>query len=136
MLSIIPSLGSENEGASLGWVIGRPILAAVAMVIVLPSVFFYGLQAISHPLSKWSTVLEKHNMANFISISLLTGFVSVANYAGTSMLLGAFLSGLCLSFCRQLPAKAAFHSQVKPIQQTLLEPLFFASVRPAPNIQT
>lgn len=40
LLSVISSLG-EGEGVGLGWTIGRPILASIAIAAVLPLIGLY-----------------------------------------------------------------------------------------------
>ena len=104
MLSVIHDLGSLSGGGStnLGWLIGRPVLASALMAILTPV------------LSKWVFVpffrryIERRfakydHFSNIILMTLvLSAFVSIAAYAGTSVLFGAFLAG---SFLTYLPSK-------------------------------
>ncbi|KAK5086733.1 hypothetical protein LTS08_007146 [Lithohypha guttulata] len=104
MLSVIHDLGSLSGGgsANLGWLIGRPVLASALMAILTPV------------LSKWvfapffRRYIERRfakydHFSNIILMTLvLSAFVSIAAYAGTSVLFGAFLAG---SFLTYLPSK-------------------------------
>lgn len=151
MLSVIHDLGDlQSGGTSLGWLIGRPILASVLMAILTPV------------LSKWvfapffRKVIEPYfhrfdHLFNIIfMILVLSAFISIASYAGTSVLFGAFLAG---SFLTYLPSKNpegpfvvlsreqgerekdksptfvhTFECYCLDFQTYLLEPLFFASI--------
>ncbi|SMR47173.1 unnamed protein product [Zymoseptoria tritici ST99CH_3D1] len=103
MSSVIHDLGDlQSGGASLGWLIGRPILASALMAILTPV------------LSKWvlapffRKVIEPYfhrfdHLFNIIfMILVLSAFLSIAAYAGTSVLFGAFLAG---SFLTYLPSR-------------------------------
>lgn len=99
MLSVIHDLEglSEPGNVGLGWLIGRPIVASVAMAILTPI------------LTKWffAPLFRKHIEPNFypavhvlniiMMIIVLCAFISIAAYAGTSVLFGAFLAGTFLS---------------------------------------
>lgn len=151
MSSVIHDLGDiQSGGASLGWLIGRPILASALMAILTPV------------LSKWvlaplfRKVIEPYfhrfdHLFNIIfMILILSAFLSIAAYAGTSVLFGAFLAGSFLSY---LPSRHpegpfvvlsreqgererdksptfvhTFEYYCLDFQTYLLEPLFFASI--------
>ncbi|KXG49323.1 Cation/H+ exchanger [Penicillium griseofulvum] len=152
MLSVIADLGKTSEGGNvnLGWLIGRPIVASIAMAIVTPIV------------TKWvfapffRTFIEYHfarfdHISNIILMTLvLSAFVAIAGFAGTSVLFGAFLAGAFISY---LPSKHpegpfvvmsreegereadksptfihTFEKYLLGPQQYLMEPLFFASI--------
>jgi Kef-type K+ transport system membrane component KefB len=145
-------LGKTSEGGNvnLGWLIGRPIVASIAMAIVTPIV------------TKWvfapffRTFIEYHfaqfdHISNIILMTLvLSAFVAIAGFAGTSVLFGAFLAGAFISY---LPSKHpegpfvvmsreegereadksptfihTFEKYLLGPQQYLMEPLFFASI--------
>ncbi|KAJ5493703.1 Cation/H+ exchanger [Penicillium fimorum] len=151
MLSVIGDLGKISGGdVNLGWLIGRPIVASIAMAIITPIV------------TKWvfapffRTFIEYHfarfdHISNIILMTLvLSAFVAIAGFAGTSVLFGAFLAGVFISY---LPSKHpdgpfvvmsreegereadksptfihTFEKYLLGTQQYLMEPLFFASI--------
>jgi Kef-type K+ transport system membrane component KefB len=152
MSSVIHDLGSIGSGGSvnLGWLIGRPIIASAVMAILTPV------------LTKWffaplfRKYIEKHfhkydHLSNImLMILVLSAFISIAAYAGTSILFGAFLAG---SFLTYLPSKHpngpfvvmsreegerskhksptfvhTFECYCLDAQQYVLAPLFFASI--------
>ena len=152
MSSVIHDLGklSNGDSVNLGWLIGRPIVASAAMAILTPI------------LTKWffAPVFQKfieHHFAKFdhlsnimLMILVLSAFISIASYAGTSILFGAFLAGTFLTY---LPSKHpegpfvvmsreegerskhksptfvhTFECYCLDAQQYVLAPLFFASI--------
>jgi Kef-type K+ transport system membrane component KefB len=152
MSSVIHDLGKISGGGSvnLGWLIGRPIVASAAMAILTPI------------LTKWvfAPLFRKyieHHFAKFdhlsnitLMILVLSAFISIASYAGTSILFGAFLAGAFLTY---LPSKHSegpfvvmsreegerskhksptfvhtFECYCLDAQQYVLAPLFFASI--------
>ena len=152
MSSVIHDLGSLSDGGSvnLGWLIGRPIVASAAMAILTPVLtkWFFAPMFRSH---------IEHHFAKFdhlsnitLMILVLCAFISIAAYAGTSILFGAFLAGAFLTY---LPSKHAegpfvvmsreegerekhksptfvhtFECYCLDAQKYVLEPLFFASI--------
>ncbi|KAF2443396.1 Sodium/hydrogen exchanger [Karstenula rhodostoma CBS 690.94] len=104
MSSVIHQLGTLSSGgdANLGWLIGRPIVASAAMAILTPV------------LTKWvfaplfRSWVEHHfakldHLSNIsLMIVVLCAFISIASFAGTSILFGAFLAGTFLTY---LPSK-------------------------------
>jgi len=152
MSSVIHDLGSLSSGGdvNLGWLIGRPIVASAAMAILTPV------------LTKWffAPMFRKYIERRFakfdhfsnitLMILVLCAFISIAAYAGTSILFGAFLAGAFLTY---LPSKHpngpfvvmsreegerekhksptfvhTFECYCLDAQQYVLEPLFFASI--------
>jgi Kef-type K+ transport system membrane component KefB len=152
MSSVIHDLGSIGNGSdvNLGWLIGRPIVASAAMAIPTPI------------LTKWvfAPMFRKYIERRFakfdrlsnimLMILVLSAFISIAAFAGTSILFGAFLAG---SFLTYLPSKHpdgpfvvmsreegerekhksptfvhTFECYCLDAQQHVLEPLFFASI--------
>ena len=151
-LSVIGDLGklSNENHVSLGWLIGRPIVASVAMAIITPIV------------TKWlfAPLFRKyieHHFARFDHISniilmilVLSAFITIAGFTGTSVLFGAFLAGVFLTY---LPSKRpegpfvvmsreegereadksptfvhTFEKYLLGPQEYLMDPLFFASI--------
>ncbi|KZV87981.1 Sodium/hydrogen exchanger [Exidia glandulosa HHB12029] len=125
MLSVLSSLGTDGatSSESLGWTIGRPILVALLMTAVLPLVFF-----LLWRMTVFRATMSSPHVCVFCIVALLSGFVAVAFWAGTSVLLGAFLAGICLSLLAGQPVVAAFSQYIRPLQDYLLAPLFFASI--------
>ncbi|BCS27909.1 cation:proton antiporter [Aspergillus puulaauensis] len=152
MASVIGNL-SQLEGGddiNLGWLIGRPIVASIAMAIVTPIVTKY----LFAPLFR--RVIEHHfarfdHISNIILMTLsLSAFITIAAYAGTSVLFGAFLAGTFLTYIpskhpdgpfvvmsREEGEKFAhksptfvhtFERYLMDVQKYLMEPLFFASI--------
>ncbi|KAJ5111405.1 hypothetical protein N7532_001940 [Penicillium argentinense] len=152
MLSVIGDLGklSGETNVNLGWLIGRPIVASIAMAILTP-IF-----------TKWVFApffrkFVEHHFARFDHISniilmtlVLAAFISIAGFTGTSVLFGAFLAGVFLTY---LPSKRpegpfvvmsreegereadksptfihTFEKYLLGPQEYLMEPLFFSSV--------
>ncbi|KAK3626467.1 hypothetical protein LTR22_023161 [Elasticomyces elasticus] len=152
MSSVIHDLGSIAGGhdVNLGWLIGRPIVASAAMAILTPVLSKYVLapffrRYIERRFAKFDHI---SNMA--LMILVLCAFITIAAYAGTSVLFGAFLAG---SFLTYLPSKHpegpfmvldreqgerernksptfvhTFEYYCLDFQQYMLEPLFFASI--------
>jgi Kef-type K+ transport system membrane component KefB len=152
MSSVIHDLGgiSRGDSVNLGWLIGRPIVASAAMAILTPI------------LTKWIFAplfqkLIEHHFAKFdhlsnimLMILVLSAFISISSYAGTSILFGAFLAGTFLTY---LPSKHpegpfvvmsreegerskhksptfvhTFECYCLDAQEYVLAPLFFASI--------
>ncbi|GMG02463.1 unnamed protein product [Aspergillus oryzae var. brunneus] len=151
MNSIISDLGKlSNSDANLGWIIGRPIVASVAMAIVTPIVTKFLFAPIFRKYIEFHFARYDH-ISNIILMTLvLCAFISIAAYTGTSVLFGAFLAGTFLSY---LPSKRpdgpfvvmsreegeqnedksptfvhTFEAYLLGVQTYLMEPLFFASI--------
>lgn len=135
MASVIQKLGGGTQG--LGWTIGRPILASILMAMITPPLTKYALQ----PMYKWIGPIIKHHKERYFSVMvlILCAFTSVAYWAGTSVLLGAFLAGMCLTYLTpptpegvpeplQPSYLAIFETYLHSIQTYILSPLFFASI--------
>ncbi|CAG8071446.1 unnamed protein product [Penicillium nalgiovense] len=153
MLSVIGDLGKLSGGGdniNLGWLIGRPIVASIGMAIVMPIVtkwmfapFFR--KFIEHRFARYD------HISNIILMTLvLSAFIAIAGFTGTSVLFGAFLAGVFLTY---LPSKHpegpfvvlsreegereadksptfihTFEKYLLGPQQYLMEPLFFSSI--------
>ncbi|RMZ38380.1 CPA2 familytransporter [Aspergillus flavus] len=149
--SIISDLGKlSNSDANLGWIIGRPIVASVAMAFVTPIVTKFLFAPIFRKYIEFHFARYDH-ISNIILMTLvLCAFISIAAYTGTSVLFGAFLAGTFLSY---LPSKRpdgpfvvmsreegeqnedksptfvhTFEAYLLGVQTYLMEPLFFASI--------
>ncbi|CAJ2511789.1 Uu.00g074140.m01.CDS01 [Anthostomella pinea] len=138
MSSVIHDLGDISSGGeSLGWLIGRPILASAAMAILTPLLSKFALAPF------FRKFLERRFANTYLFTAPTCG-------AGTSVLFGAFLAGSFLSY---LPSKHpegpfvvldreegernkdksptfihTFEYYCLEFQKFVLEPLFFASI--------
>jgi Kef-type K+ transport system membrane component KefB len=149
---VIHDLGSlsGDSNINLEWLIGRPIVASAAMAILTPFLtkwFFAPLfrKHIEHRFAKFD-----HLSNILLMILVLSAFISIAAFAGTSILFGAFLAG---AFLTCLPSKHpenpflvmdrqegecekdksptfvhTFECYCLDPQQYVLKPLFFASI--------
>ncbi|KAL4916015.1 Cation/H+ exchanger [Aspergillus aurantiobrunneus] len=152
MASVIGNLSQLEGGGdvNLGWLIGRPIVASIAMAIVTPIVTKYLFAPIFRRLIEHHFARFDH-ISNIILMTLsLSAFITIAAYAGTSVLFGAFLAGTFLTY---LPSKHpegpfvvmsreegekfahksptfihTFERYLMDVQKYLMEPLFFASI--------
>lgn len=122
LLSVLSSLGDSISPIPLGWKIARPILAAAAMAGFFPCAAAL-LRRVAFPTRRATAEL-----ALFAIVAVLSGLVAVAYWAGTSVLFGAFLAGVCLALFPQLQARRAYDEYVKSVQDYVLAPLFFASI--------
>lgn len=151
MSSVIHDLGDvQAGGTSLGWLIGRPILASALMAILTPILTKWAFAPLFRKLIEPYFHRLDHLSNIMLMILVLSAFISIAAYAGTSVLFGAFLAG---SFLTYLPSKHpegpfvvlsreegerekhksptfvhTFEYYCLDFQQYLLEPLFFASI--------
>ncbi|KAG8838620.1 Hsp70 ATPase ssc1 [Serendipita sp. 405] len=154
MASVIESIEDGTEShRSLGWAIGRPILASFAMSILILVLGFFMMRLprqLKIYINKlWTTSLLRRyrKRTEFIILFFtLTSISAGAAYAGTSVLYGAFLAGLLLTYVipvhlPQRPTSPSddpmdrwtnildvFNSYLLPLQSRLLSPLFFASI--------
>ncbi|GAA5947045.1 hypothetical protein JCM3765_002129 [Sporobolomyces pararoseus] len=144
LLSVIKSLAigeEEGGGKSLGWTIGRPIVASIGMCLFSPLIIWYILR----PLFKTRKVkvwVEKggKSLKLFLGVSILSTYLTIAYYIGTTVLLGAFLAGVTLPFLSPSttpPTCGASNSPtfeelyqfyLEPLQNYLLVPFFFGSI--------
>ncbi|KAJ5183065.1 hypothetical protein N7492_000681 [Penicillium capsulatum] len=151
MLSVIGDLGKLSGGdVNLGWLIGRPIVASAAMAIVTPIVTKWIFAPFFRRFIEFHFARFDH-VSNIILMTLvLSAFITIASFTGTSVLFGAFLAGTFLTY---LPSKRpegpfvvmsreegereadksptfvhTFEKYLLGSQQYLMEPLFFASI--------
>ena len=151
MSSVIHDLGDiSSGGTSLGWLIGRPIVASAAMAILTPILSKWVLAPFFRKYIERRFARYDHISNIILMILILSAFLAIAAYAGTSVLFGAFLAG---SFLTYLPSKHpegpfvvlsreegeeskhksptfihTFECYCLDPQQYVLEPLFFASI--------
>ncbi|GAA5845046.1 hypothetical protein JCM11251_007455 [Rhodosporidiobolus azoricus] len=134
LLSVIQSLGPDPSSVTgLRWTIGRPVVASLAITLVAPvvSVYVFG------PLFRRRRIeglVTKGGMAAelLVGVAVLTAFLAIAYYAGTTMLLGAFLAGLFLQILPSEDSKVSFErtweTWLIPLHEHIFVPIFFASI--------
>ncbi|KAI5268792.1 CPA2 familytransporter [Aureobasidium subglaciale] len=152
MSSVIHDLGSISGGAdvNLGWLIGRPILASILMAALTPLFCKYVFAPLFRRYIEYHFARYDHFSNIVLMVVILCAFISIASFAGTSILFGAFLAG---SFITYLPSKHpdgpfvvysrehgeqnddksptfvhTFEKYFSDTQKYLMEPLFFASI--------
>ncbi|KAJ5121613.1 uncharacterized protein N7515_009574 [Penicillium bovifimosum] len=151
MLSVIGDLGHiSGGGVNLGWLIGRPIVASIGMAIVTPIVTKWVFAPLFRKYIEYHFARFDHISNIILMILVLSAFVAIAGFTGTSVLFGAFLAGVFLTY---LPSKRpegpfvvmsreegereadksptfvhTFEKYLLEPQKYLMEPLFFASI--------
>lgn len=146
MVSVISNLGGVSDGGStnIGWLVGRPIVASFAIGAVSPLLGRYAARPLFRNLLQHRAAPLGHKFNAIFMTAILCTHLVVCAYAGTSLLLGAFLAGVFLSMLPSQPDDAArdrrdgqeslpefhvtFEKYVSPAQTSILEPLFFASI--------
>jgi Kef-type K+ transport system membrane component KefB len=152
MSSVISELGMLETSADVnfGWLTGWPILASILMAALTP----LATKHILAPFFRWymeNRFAQYDHVSNVgLMVLVLSAFISIAAYSGTSVLSGAFLAGSCLT-C--LPSKhpegpfvvltreegeqnddksptlvRTFELYCSDVQRYLMERLFFASI--------
>ncbi|KAI9933606.1 hypothetical protein ASPWEDRAFT_185747 [Aspergillus wentii DTO 134E9] len=153
MLSVIGDLGKLSGGGdsvNLGWLIGRPIVASIGMAVVTPIVTKWVFAPIFRRFIEYRFARYDH-ISNIILMTLvLSAFIAIAGFTGTSVLFGAFLAGVFLTYIPSKHPEGPFvvlsreegereadksptfiHTFEKYLlgpQQYLMEPLFFSSI--------
>jgi len=152
MSSVIHDLGSLSSGGNvnLGWLIGRPIVASAAMAILTPLLTKYVFAPVFRKYIERRFAKLDHLSNITLMILVLCAFISIASYAGTSVLFGAFLA---VAFLTHIPSNHSdgplvvmsreegeqrhdksptfvhtFEYYLLDAQKYVLEPLFFASI--------
>ncbi|RPA82705.1 Sodium/hydrogen exchanger [Ascobolus immersus RN42] len=106
MAKVIAELG--GDGADLGWTIGRPVLVAFCLSAITPF-FVRGTRLVLPFLrptwKKFTWAQRNRTTVNFATLVVtLAAFSAVAAYAGTSILLGAYLAGCYLNSLSRKPS--------------------------------
>ncbi|PYI03463.1 Sodium/hydrogen exchanger [Aspergillus sclerotiicarbonarius CBS 121057] len=152
MSSVINNLGGlgGDDNVNLGWLIGRPIVASVGMALVTPVVTKYFFAPVFRRYIEDHFARYDHISNIFLMVLVLSAFLTIAAFTGTSVLFGAFLAGTFLSYIpsthpegpfvvlsREEGEREAhksptfvhtFERYLMDVQKYLMEPLFFASV--------
>ncbi|KAL5634046.1 hypothetical protein ACGC1H_006022 [Rhizoctonia solani] len=147
--SVVANLGPTDGGSQIsGWVIARPIVSSALMLLVTAILARY----ISPPFislvhswspknltrSKWAHQLP--NVTLLLFILVVSAYVTIAHYIGSSMLIGAFCAGSLMSHSwkiiqERVESEAVVHwspytsfERIAPVQHYVLAPFFFASI--------
>ncbi|KAI0643587.1 Sodium/hydrogen exchanger [Trametes meyenii] len=156
-LATIDSNSSQSGNSSLAWTIIRPLLSSVLIAIIAPLIARFVLR----PLfwfrgvgelwagAGWGTVTHADAFKLFLMIGTVSVMAAISYYTGTSVLYGAYVAGLILTYIAQPPSppadlradvqshanraealsfEASFARTMGPMQNFVLLPLFFASI--------
>ncbi|KAI0643588.1 hypothetical protein C8Q79DRAFT_1002230 [Trametes meyenii] len=175
--SVMPALAlvqSETEGAgggSIAWPVVRPLLASVLMACIAPLVARFILRPLfwhkrvgerwcapareekswGFHREGWGTDMHADAAKLFVMVGALSAMSTISHYAGTSVLFGAYITGLMLTYISQPPPsseiravegekghygqqtsdisfEATFARILGPAQEYVLLPMFFASI--------
>lgn len=135
----------SGDAANLGWIIGRPILASGLMAALTPVLAHFIFGPVLRLSFVGSGLARDAHASNIVMMLIVVcAFVSIAAYAGASVLFGAFLAGMFLSMLRkpetgkstdqavdekQFPMfSRTFEMYLADVQRFVLQPLFFASI--------
>ena len=159
LAGIIQSLPFTNSTSSstISWyTITRPILVSFAFAFVTPSIAYVLRKIVTRAPPMWKNLLHGGRIQLFWTVSVLSGFVAGARYAGTSELFGAYLAGAFLSYVFWLPSQnhvsdghdsntypstlltpqGIFTKYLLPLLQHIFSPIFFASIGAALPIRS
>ncbi|KAI5848720.1 Sodium/hydrogen exchanger family-domain-containing protein [Morchella snyderi] len=148
MIQVVAALGTSTSSIS-GATIGRPIGASLGLllfVLLACRWIVAPLHRSLHPAPEHTPAaapqsripLSAGNRAYIIHTGTLLALVTTASYAGTSVLLAAFLAGAAITWSDTLSPPAAaterwtgtrvFEHYYAPATTRLLTPFFFASI--------
>lgn len=148
LVSVIRNLrgiaGDGGGDASLGWIIGRPVLASGLMALVTPAMakFVVGplyRQLVTPRLVRIAAAGVGDVFNLLLMAVVLCAFLAIAAYAGASVLFGAFLAGAFVASLQRRRAKEggeldapefmeSFQHYLGGPQKYVFQPLFFASI--------
>ena len=146
MASVVGQVsGSDLSGGSgLAWTILRPVVASFGVTMVTPlfcryvfaPVYGWCFRRFSSLDIKWS-----RSIVLFVLLVVLSAFLAISNYAGTSMLFGAYVGGCTLGFLDDSTASLreteddhkllfdwVFTKYIAPSNDRIFVPLFFATI--------
>lgn len=150
--SVVADLGklSGGDSVNLGWLIGRPIVASIGMAAVTPIVTKWVFAPFFRKFVEYRFARYDHISNIILMILVLSAFIAIAGFTGTSVLFGAFLAGVFLTYIPSKHPEGPFvvlsreegerdedksptfiHTFEKYLlgpQQYLMEPLFFSSI--------
>ncbi|KAF8754746.1 Sodium/hydrogen exchanger family [Rhizoctonia solani] len=132
--SVVSNLGPrDTESRITGWAISRPIVSSAGML-------FTPLRRFASGFIQQQMGPSVPNVALFLFIAVVSAYVTIAHYIGSSMLIGAFCAGSLMSHCWKLiqahansdaivhwSPHTSYH-RIAPVQNYVLAPFFFASI--------
>ncbi|KAF8603725.1 hypothetical protein BDV93DRAFT_606700 [Ceratobasidium sp. AG-I] len=152
--SVVSNLGPTNSSSRIsGWVVARPIVSSFLLLLVTIVLAKYIYPPISRRLShhtratfgsgKWAH--QTSNAALFLFVLVISAYVTISHYVGSSMLIGAFCAGSLMSHCWKVSHAGPEHEsditnetmswsphhafrRIAPVQNHILSPFFFASI--------
>ncbi|SPO01523.1 related to Na+/H+ antiporter [Cephalotrichum gorgonifer] len=152
MVSVIHQLGpiADNPSINIGWIIGRPIVASVALAALTPLICKFLFSPLFRRYLEPHLPRFKHASNMVLMTVVLSAFIAISSYAGASVLYGSFLAGAFLSGLPSThsdgpfavesreqgeaqPGKMptfvhSFERYLHGAQTYVLQPLFFASI--------
>ncbi|KAG8762449.1 Hsp70 ATPase ssc1 [Ceratobasidium sp. 428] len=154
--SVVSNLGPTRSSNISGWVIARPIVSSIILLLVTTILARFVCPILINLLvtptqllrirSGWAT--QAPNLMLFVFILIVSAYVTIAHYAGSSMLIGAFCAGALMKYCWEL-LKVRYDSsraedwsphrafeRMAPVQNNVLAPFFFASIGAAIPVRT
>lgn len=151
LVSVIHQLrGLADSDGSLGWIIGRPVLASGLLAILTPLISKFVLGPVFRRFCEARFARFKHISNILLMVLVLSAFLVISAYAGASVLFGSFLAGTVISGLpsrhpegpfvvtsrkdgEESPDKTptflhTFEKYILDVQRYVLQPLFFASI--------
>ena len=155
IIQSLPYKGSSSSSTISWHTIARPILVSFAFAFGTPAFAYLLCKITSKVPPTWKKLIFSGRFQLFLIVSVLSGFVVGAKYAGTSELFGAYLSGAFLSYVFQLPFQTpvsesqsritspdaltpseTFTKYLLPLLHHIFSPIFFASIGSALPIRS
>jgi Kef-type K+ transport system membrane component KefB len=117
----------ETIGYPDPWAIARPVVVAIALLLASWPITRFALEPLS---TIFQTSFKNHDNCVLVVLALVPfAWVAAAGYAGTSVLLGAFIAGIV---CSALPIReqleSTYERYLSVIEDDFLVPVFFASI--------
>ncbi|TIA97040.1 hypothetical protein E3P77_01326 [Wallemia ichthyophaga] len=132
LLTVIQSLGSGSN-STLGWIVGKPIVASVALSIVSPIVVYAFRPVYRRWIERPLTHYGGYRGGVTVGFLVLAAYLAISYYIHTTMLLGAFLAGMTLAVWPSnrddvLNYKHLFEEIIEPLLRRYFASIFFASI--------
>ncbi|TIB34907.1 hypothetical protein E3P84_01551 [Wallemia ichthyophaga] len=132
LLTVVESLGS-GSGGSLGWIVGKPVVASIALSIVSPIVVYAFRPVYRRWIERPLTHYGGYRGGCTVGFLVLAAYLAISYYIHTTMLLGAFLAGMTLVVWPSnrddvLNYKHIFEEIFEPLLKRYFASIFFASI--------
>lgn len=132
LLTVVQSLGGGSN-SSLGWIVGKPVVASIALSIASPIVVYAFRPVYRRWLERPLTHYGGYRAGCTIGFCVLAAYLSISYYIHTTMLLGAFLAGMTLVVWPSprddvLNYKHLFEEIFDPLLKRYFASIFFASI--------